>query len=103
MTTHTTTVHIEHPVKQFDDWKSVFDRFSALRTEHRTLAYEISCPIDDPDYVIIRLDFGVRADAEAFLAAMRGVWSAPTAATVLGGVPQTRITESVEERVLIAR
>lgn len=100
-TNTTTTVRIEHPVQEFDAWKRVFDRFSGLRTEHRARRYDISRPLDDPDYVIIGLDFDDRSDAEAFLAAMRGVWAAPTAATVLAGAPQARITESVEERELI--
>lgn len=92
------TVHIDHPVQDFNGWKAVFDRFSDIRMKHRVRRYDISQPIDDPNFVMIRLDFDTRPDAEAFLATMRTVWGAPTAATVLAGAPQTRITEFAETR-----
>jgi len=53
-------------------------------------------PIDDPNYVMIDLDFDTRAQAEALLAAMRVVWG-----RVQGKVmtrPQARIVEAVEAK-----
>ncbi|SDD69240.1 hypothetical protein SAMN05216410_0003 [Sanguibacter gelidistatuariae] len=90
------TVHIEHAVQDFDGWKVVFDRFSDMRTRHRVRRYDVSRPTDDPNYVMIGLDFDSRSDADAFLTSMREVWGAPTAATVLAGAPRVRVTESVE-------
>ena len=95
-----TTVHIEHPVQDFAGWKAVFDRFGEMRAKHRVRRYDISTPVDDPNFVMIRLDFDGRPDAEAFLATMRGVWAAPLAASVLGGTPLARIAETVEAREL---
>ena len=53
-------------------------------------------PIDDPNYVMIDLEFDTRAQAEALLAAMRVVWG-----RVQGKVmtrPQARIVEAVEAK-----
>jgi len=93
-----TTVHIEHPVQNFAGWKAVFDQFGEMRTEHHVRRYDISTAVDDPNFVMIRLDFDSHVDAEAFVVTMRGVWAAPLAATVLGGTPSARITETVEAR-----
>lgn len=90
------TVHIEHPVQDFDRWKVVFDGFTDLRTRRRVRRYEVSRPPDDPRYVLVRLDFDSRVDAEGFLATMREVWGTSSAATVLAGAPRARVTESVE-------
>ncbi|MGZ5415435.1 MAG: hypothetical protein ACXWDC_10120 [Aeromicrobium sp.] len=95
-----TTVHIEHSVKDFEGWKAVFDQFADTRTAHKVRRYDVSRPVDDPHYVMVRLDFDSRGEAEAFLTMMRGVWGSDQAAAVLGSAPQARITETVEAREL---
>ncbi|MEO6472299.1 MAG: hypothetical protein ABIR57_10195 [Aeromicrobium sp.] len=92
-----TTVHIEHAVKDFAAWKAVFDRYPDMRAGHHVRRYDISRPVDDPKFVMIRLDFDARAEAEAFVSTMRGLWTSAQAASVLAGPPQARITETVEE------
>jgi hypothetical protein len=37
--------------------------------------YQILRPVDDPNFVMIDLEFDTSAEAEALLAAMRGVWA----------------------------
>lgn len=91
-----TTVHIEHAVKDFTAWKAVFDQFAGARIEHKVRRYDISQPVDDPQFVMVRLDFDTQPEAETFLAFMQGVWGSAQAATVLGSTPHTRITETVE-------
>jgi len=95
-----TTAHIEHAIKDFTAWKAVFDQFDEARTEHKVRRYDISQPVDDSHYVVIRLDFDSRPEAQAFLTFMGGVWGSAQAATVLGSIPKTRLTESVEAREL---
>jgi hypothetical protein len=52
--------------------------------------------VDDPQYVVVELDFGSRDEAEGFLAKLRqNVWSSPDAVPVLAGSPETRIVELV--------
>jgi hypothetical protein len=95
-----TTLHIEHAVSDFTAWKAVFDQFADARMEHKVRRYAVSRPVDDPNFVMIRLDFDTRPEAEAFLDFLRGVWSSAQAADVLGSTPQTRITETVEAKEL---
>ena len=95
-----TTAHIEHAIKDYAAWKAVFDQYDDARTDHKVRHYDISQPVDDPHYVVIRLDFDTRPEAKAFLTFMGGVWGSAQAATVLGSIPKTRITESVEAKDL---
>jgi hypothetical protein len=91
-------LHIEHPIRDFAAWKKAFESGSALRERSGVRCYQILRPVDDPNYVIIDLDFESQTAAEAFLGAMREVWQSATAAQVLGGSPQTRIVEVVERK-----
>lgn len=60
-------------------------------------SYRVLQPTDDPNYVMIDLEFDSTSEAEAFLAALRrDVWSSREAAPALIGDPQTRIVEVVE-------
>jgi hypothetical protein len=60
--------------------------------------YRILRPIDDPNYVMIDLDFDSSSAAEAALAALRELWRSPAAAPALSGSPQTRIVEMIESK-----
>ena len=92
------TVHIEHPIRDFETWKAAFDRDPVGRERSGVRHYRILRPIDDPNYVMIDLDFESAGEAEAFLAAMRDVWRSPAAAPALAGSPQARIVEPVESK-----
>jgi hypothetical protein len=90
-------LQIEHPVSDFDTWKGAFDSFADFRQRSGVHRYRVLRPTDDPNYVIIELEFDSSSEAEAFLAALRrNVWSSPEAAPALRGEPQTRIVEAVE-------
>ena len=92
------TLHIEHPIRDYDTWKAAFERDPAGRQKGGVRRYRVLRPIDDPNYVMIDLDFDNMSQAEAFLAALRTVWQSPQAAPALGGSPQTRIVEVVESK-----
>ena len=89
------TLHIEHQIRDFDSWKAAFDRDPAGRQRSGVRRYRVLRPVDDPNYVLIDLDFDSAREAEAFLAAMRDVWRSPQAAPALIGGPQARIVEAV--------
>ena len=91
-------LHIEHPIRDFDTWKKAFESDPAGRERSGVRRYQILRPIDDPNFVIIDLDFESTTAAEAFLAAMRKVWQSAAAAPALAGSPQTRIVEVVESK-----
>ncbi len=90
------TVHIEHPIRDFESWKAAFERDPVGRERSGVRRYRIHCPTDDPNYVLIDLDFDRTEAAERFLVAMREVWRSPAAAPALAGSPQARIVETVE-------
>jgi hypothetical protein len=87
------TVHIEHPISDFTTWKGAFDRAAALRDRSRVRAYTIHQPVDDPQYVTIRLDFDNVIDAESFIEGLRALWQNRDATPALRGSPVVRILE----------
>lgn len=93
-----TTLHIEHPIRDFDIWKAAFDRDPIGRERSGVRRYRVLRPIDDPNYIMIDLEFDSSSAAEAALAALRDVWRSPAAAPALAGNPQTRIVEAVESK-----
>lgn len=95
------TVHIEHPISNFDVWKAAFDRDPVDRAGSGVTHYRVARPLDDEAFVLIDLDFPSAGQAETFVERMRRVWASPQAALGLGGAtPQVRITQPVEELTL---
>ncbi len=93
------TLHIEHAVTDLPSWRAAFDRFADMRTRSGVRACRVLHPLDDPNYVLIDLDFDTTAEAEAFLGFLRGnVWSSPNNAPALIGTPRTRILEPIASR-----
>ncbi|MFN8422716.1 MAG: hypothetical protein U0470_04725 [Anaerolineae bacterium] len=93
------TLHIEHSITSFVDWKAAFDRFADMRAQAGVRSHVIRQPVDDPRYVVIDLDFDSTAAAQAFLDVLRErVWPSQENAPALEGAPTTRILETVESR-----
>jgi hypothetical protein len=90
------TLHIEHPVTDFDAWLAAFGRFAGVREQHGVRAQRISRPVDDAYYVVIDLDFDAVTAAQYLLGFLQhNVWSSPQGASILAGTPQARILEAV--------
>lgn len=90
-------LRIEHPIRDFNTWKKAFDRFSDFRQQSGVRGYRVLRPTDDPNYIMVDLEFDSPREAESFLATLwRNVWSSQEAAPALIGEPQTRIVEAVE-------
>jgi hypothetical protein len=90
------TLHIEHPISDFDTWKAAFDRAAPLRAKGHVRAYEIHQPVDDPAYVMVRLEFDDEGTAREFLTTLEQLWRNPEAAPALRGVPRARVLERRE-------
>jgi ribosomal protein L35AE/L33A len=89
-------LRIEHEVPDFDGWKRAFDHDPVGRAKSGVRRYQVSRQVDNPNYVMIDLEFDTAREAEALLAAMRVVWG-----RVAGKVmrnPQARIVEAVEAK-----
>jgi hypothetical protein len=86
------TLHIEHPITDFDTWSSAFSRFADARRRAGVRAHRVQRPIDDPKYVVIDLDFDTNEGAQAFLSFLKkDVWGNQVNSPALAGEPLTMI------------
>jgi hypothetical protein len=86
------TLHIEHPITDFDTWTDAFNRFAEVRRQAGVRAHRVQRPVDDPNYVVIDLDFDTTTSAASFLRFLNTtVWASPENAPALAGTPKTRI------------
>lgn len=88
------TLCIEHPVPSYENWKQAFDSDPVGRERMKVRRYQILRPVDNPNYVMIQLEFDTAADAEALLAAMRVVWSRVEGTIMMN--PKAQIVEIAE-------
>ena len=86
------TLHIEHPITDFDTWNAAFERFADARRGAGVRSQRIQRPVDDSAYVVVDLDFDTVGEAEKFLSFLQeNVWTSSTSAPALAGQPQTRV------------
>lgn len=91
-----TTLRIEHPVPDYDRWKQAFDSDPVGRERMGVRGYRVLRAVDDPNYVMIDLEFENRREADGLLAAMREIWS--RTGQVLTANQQARLAETVESK-----
>ena len=89
-------LRIEHRVLNYGGWKQAFDSDPVGREQLGVRRYQILHPTDDPNYVLIDLEFETEREAEGLLAAMRAVWGR-LEGTVMWN-PQARIVEVMETK-----
>jgi hypothetical protein len=92
------TVRIEHSVPNFEGWKQAFDRDPADRKGSGVRRYQILRSSDDPNFLMIDLEFDDLNQAEAFLEKMQRIWNGPGKAVMRE--PRARIAERVESKDL---
>jgi ribosomal protein L35AE/L33A len=87
-------LRIEHSVPDYNGWKQAFDSDPANRRQSGVRRYQILRALDDPNYVMIDLEFETKAEAEVLLAKMRVIWERVQGAVMSN--PQARIVETAE-------
>ncbi len=87
-------LRIEHAVPNFAGWKQAFDSDPADRKGSGVRRYQVLRSVDDPNYVLIDLEFDTLEEAEGLLDKMRRVWSGDGQRVMRN--PQARIVETVE-------
>jgi hypothetical protein len=92
------TVRIEHAVPNFDQWKRAFDSDPAGRKASGVRRYQVVQAQDDPNLVMIDLDFDSTGEADAFLRAMETIWAGPAKAIMQN--PHARVANVVESKEL---
>jgi hypothetical protein len=87
-------LRIEHAVPDFSGWKRAFDGDPVDRKGSGVRRYQVFRSVEDPNYVMIDLEFDSLGDAEGLLAKMRRVWAGDGQKVMRN--PQARIVETVE-------
>jgi len=87
-------LRIEHPVPDYDGWKKAFDSDPVGRGKAGVRRYQILRAVDDPNHVMIDLEFDTAGQAEALLAALRGTWGRVQGTLMRD--PRSRIVQVME-------
>ncbi len=85
-------LRIEHEVTTFEAWKQAFDSDPIGRERSGVRRYRVLRGVDDPNYVMIDLEFEGAGDAEAFLERLHELWGRID----IMRNPRGRVTELVE-------
>ena len=93
-----TMVRIEHAVPSFEKWKQVFDGDPADRKGSGVRRYKVLRAQDDPNFVMIDLEFDSIGEAEAFLRTMERIWGGPGKGVMQS--PRARVVDIVEVKDL---
>lgn len=87
-------LQIEHPVPSFEEWKRAFDSDPVDRQRSGVRRYRILRPVDDPNFVVIELEFDRLEQAEGLRSALLALWGR-VEGTVMTN-PKHRIVEVAE-------
>jgi len=94
------TLRVENTVRDFDEWKAVFDKFDRFRAEKNMRGYRMARRVDDPHQVVIDLDFDTVEDATAFRGALEQIWQTPQSQEQLVAHGTPTLYDVVEQRAL---
>lgn len=89
-----TILRIEHTVPHYDGWKKAFDADPINRKRSGVIRYRIYRLVENPNYVVVELEFSNLQDAEATLVSLRKLWEKVEGSVMTG--PQARILEIVD-------
>lgn len=85
-------LRIEHAVPDYDNWKKAFESDPIGRKDSGVRRHRILRAVDDPNYVMIDLEFDSSDEAERMHAGLRELWGRVDVMTD----PQARTAEVVE-------
>jgi hypothetical protein len=88
-------LQIEHPVPDYSSWKKAFDIDPVNRKQSGVKRHRIFRQTDNPNYIIIELEFDKLNEAKGLLAALRDIWKQIEGKIITG--PKARIIEMVEQ------
>ena len=92
------TIRIQHAVPSWDDWKQAFDRDPMDRKGSGVRRYSIHRSVDDPNVLMIDLEFATLEQAEKYRVRLIELWSGPARALLRG--PEAWVVEAVESAEL---
>ena len=89
-------LQIEHPVPDYNGWKNAFDADPMDRKQAGVIRYKIFRQADDPNYVIVELEFDNLDKARKLLANLQQLWRQVEGKVITG--PKGRIIELAESK-----
>jgi hypothetical protein len=87
-------LRIQHAVPNFDGWKRAFDSDPIDRKGSGVRRYHVHRSVEDPNFVMIDLEFDSAAEAEGVLKKLRHLWAGPGGSVTRN--PEAWIIETVE-------
>ena len=91
-------LHIQHAVPDFERWKRAFDDDPMDRKGSGVSRYEVRRSLEDPNFVMIDLEFVSVAEAERMLRKLRQLWTGPGGSVTRN--PEAWVLETVESKSL---
>jgi len=91
-------LRIQHAVPDFEGWKHAFDNDPVDRKGAGVKRYTVFRGNEDPNLVLIDLEFDTLEEAERLLGRLRGLWAGPGAAVMRN--PEAHILQLVESRTI---
>jgi hypothetical protein len=67
------TLHVENTIRDYDHWKSNFDKFDRARRDRGVTRYRVTRNAEDHAHVVVDLEFDSAGRAEEFREFLRGV------------------------------
>ena len=89
-------LQIEHKVPNYEGWKKAFDSDPIDRKKSGVKRYRIYRSNDDPDYVVVDLEFDTVENTHAALAALKNLWNKVEGTVMVS--PQSRILDMVDSK-----
>ena len=89
-------LQIEHRVPNFDGWKKAFESDPINRKKSGVVHYSIFRLLNDPNYIVLDLQFETLQQAEDTLTALRALWGKVEGQIMVN--PQTRLLNLVETK-----
>ncbi len=90
------TLHIEHPISDLETWLGAFSRSEEARKKAGVRSHRVDRPVDDEQYIYLRLEFGSVEEATAFKTVLETtVWASAEASPALVGTPTARVLTEV--------
>src|SRR3954447_14091993 len=95
-----TTLHVENTTRDYETWKSNFDKFDRARRDRGVTRYRVSRSAEDPTKVMVDLEFDSTGRAEEFREFLRGVMRTPQALSELVDHRAPTVFEVMEDTAL---
>jgi hypothetical protein len=89
-------LQIEHKVPNFEGWKKAFENDPVDRKKAGVRRYNIFRLADDPNYIVIDLEFDLLKDAENMHASLQNLWKKVDGEIIFE--PKIRILNLIESK-----